>query len=122
VAIVDDEPSVRQSLKRLVEAAGFPAEAYGCGEDLLNDGLDEVACTILDVNLGGISGLETRRRLSSKHPNIPVIFITASDVPEVRKQASEIGCAAFLLKPLRPGVLIAAVRQAIGGCVSEPLI
>jgi FixJ family two-component response regulator len=119
VAIVDDEPSVRRSLKRLVEAAGFPAQAYGSGEELLNDGLDEVACAILDVNLGGMSGIETGRRLSSKHPDMPVIFITAMDSPDLRKEAAELGCSGFLSKPIRCDVLIGAIRQAVGGCVSH---
>jgi FixJ family two-component response regulator len=119
IAIVDDDPSVRRSLKRVVEAAGFPAQAYGSGEELLNDGLDEVACAILDINLGGMSGIETRRRLSSKHPDISVIFITAMDSADIRKLASDLGCAAFLLKPIRGVVLIDRVRHAAGGRVSH---
>jgi FixJ family two-component response regulator len=112
IAIVDDEPSVRRSLKRVVEGAGFPAQAYGSGEELLNDGLDEVACAILDINLGGMSGVETRRRLSSKYPEIPVIFITAMDSADIRKLARDLGSAAILLKPIRDNVLIDAVRVA----------
>jgi FixJ family two-component response regulator len=119
LAIVDDHPSVRRSLKRLVEAAGFPAQTYASGEDLLYDGLDQVVCAIFDVNLGGLSGIETRRRLSSKHPDIPVIFITAMDSAEVRREAREVGCAAFLLKPIRGEKLIGAIRQAVGGYVSH---
>jgi len=121
IAIVDDDPSVRRSLKRLVEAAGFPAQAYSSGEEFLNDGLDEVACAILDINLGGMSGIEIRRHLSSKHPDIPVIFITAMDPPDVRKLDSELGSAAFLTKPVRGDLLIDTVRQAVGGCVSDPV-
>jgi len=119
IAIVDDDPSVRRSLKRVVEAAGFPAQAYGSGEELLNDGLDEVACAILDINLGGMSGIETRRRLSSKHPDISVIFITAMDSADIRKLASDLGCAAFLIKPIHGNVLVDTVRDAVRGCVSN---
>jgi FixJ family two-component response regulator len=115
VAIVDDDASVRRSLKRLVEVAGFRANVYGSGEDLLQDDLDEVACAVLDVNLGGISGIETRRRLSSKHPAISVIFITAADSADVRRQAGELGCTAFLPKPIRGDELIHALR----GCIAE---
>jgi FixJ family two-component response regulator len=113
VAIVDDEPGVRQALKRLVEASGFSTEVYGSGEDFLEDCLEDVACAVLDINLGGISGLETSRRLVSKQIDIPVIFITAVDSPEVRKQAMELGCSAYLRKPLAAESLIGALRRAV---------
>jgi FixJ family two-component response regulator len=102
-----------------VEVAGFPAQAYSSGEELLNAGLDEVACAILEIKLGGMSGIEIRHHLSSKHPDIPVIFITAMDSADVRKLASDLGCDAFLLKPIRGDVLIDRVRQAVGRCVSH---
>jgi FixJ family two-component response regulator len=119
IAVVDDDPSVRRSLHRLLGAAGFPAQAYGSGEELLNDGLDQVACAILDVNLGGMSGIETARRLSAKHPDIAVILITAMDSLDVRREAAELGCSDFLPKPIRGDILIGAIRQALG-CVSHP--
>jgi FixJ family two-component response regulator len=116
VVIVDDDPGVRRSLTRLVEVAGFPAQAYGSGEEFLNDGLDDVACALLDVNLGGMSGIETGRRLSATHPSIPVIFITAMDSSDMRKEAAELGCSDFLRKPVRGEVLIGSIRQAVAGC------
>jgi FixJ family two-component response regulator len=113
VAIVDDEPGVRRSLKRLVEASGFSTQVYGSGEDFLEHCLEDVACAILDVNLSGISGLETSRCLLSKHIDIPVIFITALDSPEVRKEAIELGCTAYLPKPFLAQSLIGALRAAV---------
>ena len=113
VAIVDDEPGVRRALKRLVEANGFATQVYGSGEDFLADSLEGVTCAILDVNLGGMSGLETCRCLISKHGDIPVIFITALDSPDVRKEAMELGCSAFLGKPFPGDSLIRAVRDAV---------
>jgi FixJ family two-component response regulator len=113
VAIVDDEPGVRRALKRLVEASGFSTQVYGSGEDFLEDCLDDVACAVLDVNLGGISGLETSRCLASRHIDVPVIFITALDTPDVRKEAMELGCSAYLRKPFLGDSLIGAIRQAV---------
>ena len=113
VAIVDDEPGVRRALKRLVEANGFATQVYGSGEDFLADSLEGVTCAILDVNLGRMSGLETCRCLISKHGGIPVIFITAQDSPDVRKEAMELGCSAFLRKPFLGDSLIGAVREAV---------
>jgi len=113
VAIVDDEPGVRRALKRLVEANGFATQVYGSGEDFLQDSLEGVTCAILDVNLGGMSGLETCRCLISKHGDIPVIFITAQDSPDVRSEAMELGCSALLRKPFLGNSLIGAVREAV---------
>ena len=113
VAIVDDEPGVRRALKRLVEANGFSTQVYDSGEEFLEDSLEGVACAILDVNLGGMSGLETCRCLIPKHGDIPVIFITAVDSPDVRKEAMELGCSAFLSKPFLGHSLIGAVREAV---------
>jgi FixJ family two-component response regulator len=75
--------------------------------------LEDVACAVIDVTLGGISGLETSRRLAVKHIHIPVIFITAMDTPDVRKRAAELGCSAFLTKPLVGDFLMGAIRQAV---------
>jgi FixJ family two-component response regulator len=113
VAIVDDEPGVRRALKRLVEASGFSTEIYGSGEDFLDSCLEGVACAILDINLGGISGLETSRRLMSRQIDIPVIFITAVDSPDVRNEAIGLGCSAYLRKPFAGDSLIGALRQAV---------
>jgi FixJ family two-component response regulator len=113
VAIVDDEPGVRRALKRLVEASGFATEVYSSGEDFLQAGVDGVACAILDVNLGGISGIETSRCLAAEHADIPVIFITALDSPDVRRQATQLGCSAFLRKPFTGESLMGAVRNAV---------
>ena len=113
VAIVDDEPGVRRALKRLVEANGFATQVYGSGEDFLQDSLEGVTCAILDVNLGGMSGLETCRCLISKHGDIPVIFITAQDSPDVRSEAMELGCSSLLRKPFLGNSLIGAVREAV---------
>src|SRR3974390_2199004 len=113
VAIVDDEPGVRRALKRLVEANGFSTQVYGSGEDFLADGLEGVTCAILDINLGGMPGFETCRCLISKRGGIPVIFITAKDSPDVRKEAMELGCSAFLRKPFLGDSLIGAVREAV---------
>jgi len=113
IAIVDDEPGVLRALKRLVEANGFTTQVYASGEDFICDSLEDVACAILDVNLGGMSGIEAGRRLAANHIDIPVIFITAQDSPIVHKEAMELGCSAYLRKPFLGDSLIGAVRNAV---------
>lgn len=113
VAIVDDEPSVLKGLGRLLRTCGVNAETYNSGEAFLErETATELACVVLDIHLGGISGIETRRRLAERASTIPVIYMTAVDTEAVRKQAMASGCAAFLLKPFTADQLIDSVRKA----------
>jgi FixJ family two-component response regulator len=113
VAVVDDDPSVLSGIKRLLNASGIDTEVFSSGEDFLErDAASKVTCVVLDINLGGISGIETRRRLSARGDAIPVIFITARDTAAVRKEAMDSGCAAYLLKPFSGNDLIVAIRRA----------
>ena len=66
VAIVDDDPSVLKGLKRLLQTCGFKTEVFNSGEAFLErENASEPACVVLDIHLGGISGIETRRRLTA---------------------------------------------------------
>jgi FixJ family two-component response regulator len=113
IAIVDDEPSVLRGLRRLLNTRGFKAEIFDSGEAFLERGTtSDVACIVLDIHLGGISGIEMRRRLVARGSTIPVIFMTALDSAAVRKEAIEAGCAAFLPKPFSGSELICAIRKA----------
>lgn len=113
IAIVDDEPSVVRGLARLLVAHHFATEAFSSGEAFLErDTTNDVACIILDIHLGGISGIEMRRRLTARGSKIPVIFMTAVDSAAVRKEAIEAGCAAFLSKPFSGHKLISEIQKA----------
>ena len=70
-------------------------------------------CLILDINLGGISGIELHRRLTAAGSRIPVIFITALDDEATSRQAKEAGCVAYLPKPFPADVLISAIDEAM---------
>lgn len=113
IAIVDDEPSVVRGLARLLDAHHFATEAFSSGEAFLErDATNDVACIILDIHLGGISGIELRRQLTERGSKIPVVFMTAVDTAAVRKEAIEAGCAAFLSKPFSGHELIGVIRKA----------
>jgi FixJ family two-component response regulator len=114
VAIVDDDPSVLKGLKRLLHACGFKTEVFDSGEAFLErEKASEPACVVLDIHLGGISGIETRRRLTASGSTIPVIYMTALDTETVRREATASGCAAFLRKPFSGNVLIDSIRNAM---------
>lgn len=115
VAVVDDEPSVLTGLKRILNASGFAAEVFTSAEEFLTRSFaGEVRCLIVDINLGGMSGIELRRRLAAAGSCIPVIFITARDDETTRREAMNAGCAAYLGKPFSGGVLIDAIARAVG--------
>src|SRR5215831_15620348 len=78
ITIVDDDESVRNSLKMLFESAGFEVDVFCSAEDFLSDGhLTESACLILDVKLPGMSGIDLQNRLRSSGYTTNVVFITA---------------------------------------------
>jgi FixJ family two-component response regulator len=116
IAIVDDEPSVLRALKRVVESHGYSAHVYCSGREFLDGCSDEIDCVVLDINMGEMSGVETRRCLSSTRPEIPVIFMTAMDGPEVRLEVAQVGCASYLRKPFAGKVLINAIEHALAQC------
>jgi FixJ family two-component response regulator len=114
IAIIDDEPSILRSLKRLLTGYHYKTEVFGSGEAFLKrpEG-DDVDCIVLDVNLNGMSGIELSRRLTERGSTVPIIFITAFDSAAVRKEAIEAGCAAFLPKPVSGHELVDTIERAI---------
>jgi FixJ family two-component response regulator len=73
---------------------------------------NETTCVIADIQLGGISGIELRRRLTASGSTLPVIFITATDDETTRKEALDTGCIAYLQKPFPARLLIDAIGKA----------
>ena len=113
VAIVDDDESLCRSLCRLLCAAGLKPVAYVSAEAFLGDGhRPPFDCLLLDVQLGGISGIELQRQLVASGETTPVIFLTAYDDPEGRAQAIAAGCAAYFRKSDSGAAVIEAIRRA----------
>jgi FixJ family two-component response regulator len=114
VAIVDDDDSVRGTLKELLRAAGFSSQTFASAEDFLGSGHQkETACLITDIRMPGMSGLELQARLNADHCRIPTIFITAHGDEEMRFQALREGAVEFLPKPFDDEVLVESVRAAL---------
>ena len=114
IAIVDDEAPVRVALGRLLRLADYEVEAFGSGEEFLAS-LDVrcPACAVLDVHLPGLSGLEVQSRLRVAHPQIPVVFITASDDRALEDAARGSGGVRLLRKPFSSDQLLEAVGIAL---------
>jgi len=113
VALVEDDPSVLTGLQRLLSARGFEAEPFASAEAFLDGAAaSKAGCLVLDIHLGGMSGIELRRRLAVSGSAIPVIFMTAFDDELTQREAVEAGCIAYLHKPFSAHSLIAALEMA----------
>jgi len=114
VAIVDDDASLRRSLGRLINAHDFLAEEYASAEAFLaRDPQTAIDCLVLDIDLGGMSGIDLQRRLKAEGIILPVIIITALEAGSVKAEAEKAGCVAYLQKQFSGTALIAAVNKAL---------
>lgn len=113
MVVVDDDAMMLKSIERLLNACGFTTELYSSAEAFLARTVRSLAaCLLLDIHLGGMSGIELRRRLEASGCTLPVIFMTAFDDDATRQAAMEAGCVAFLRKPFPAPSLLGAIRTA----------
>ena len=114
VFVVDDDPSVRSSLKFLMSSVGLQVESFDSADALLQRKLpDAPSCLVLDVRLRGLSGLDFQRELAARNCHMPIIFITGhGDIP-MSVRAMKAGAIEFLTKPFRDQDLLDAVRIAL---------
>jgi FixJ family two-component response regulator len=116
VAVVDDDASVRRGLARLLRSADLQVHTYASATEFLDTGLPTAPnCVILDIHLGGMSGLELLSKLRALGLNLPVLIITAHDDAQTQEAAVRAGCAAYLRKPLDAKVLLEEVATAVKG-------
>src|SRR5712692_1548858 len=114
VFVVDDDPSVRRAIKRLVGSVGLEVEPFESAQEFLRSKRpDAPSCLVLDIRLPGISGLDFQRELAQANIHIPIIFITAhGDIP-MTVRAMKAGAVEFLTKPFRDQDLLDAVQFAL---------
>jgi FixJ family two-component response regulator len=115
VYVVDDDPSVRKSLPRLLRAHGFPARAFSSADQFLKSApCGGPSCLILDVCMPGMGGMELQATLNSlEERNMPVIFVTGhADVP-MSVKAMKAGAVDFLTKPFEDKALLSAIDKAL---------
>jgi RNA polymerase sigma factor (sigma-70 family) len=114
VFVVDDDPSVRSSLKFLIGSEGLQVESFDSADTFLQrKPPDAPSCLVLDVRLRGLSGLDFQRQLAARNIRIPIVFITGhGDIPMTVK-AMKAGAIEFLSKPFRDQDLLDAVRTGL---------
>jgi FixJ family two-component response regulator len=114
VFVVDDDPSVRRAIKRLIESVGLQVEVFGSAPEFLQGRrLDTTSCLVLDIRLPGINGLDFQRQLTECGIRIPIIFVTGrGDIP-MTVRAMKAGAVEFLTKPFRDRDLLDAIQVAL---------
>ena len=114
VVVIDDDLSVRRSLARLLRASGFEVSTYASAEAFLaGPAADRGICLVLDIHLGGMSGLELADCLDQQARSVPIVFISAQDGSLPAERGARRGTIAFLCKPFDESVLIEAVSRAL---------
>jgi FixJ family two-component response regulator len=113
VAVVDDDRSMLVGVERLLNAYGFATKVFASAEAFLDRAAAAADCLVVDIDLGGMSGVELRRRLADRGCAVPTIFMTALDDEATHARALEAGCIAYLLKPFPSRCLIDAVKIAV---------
>jgi len=114
VFVVDDDPSVRSSLKFLLSTVGLQVESFDSADSFLHKKPADVpSCLVLDVRLPGLSGLDFQRELAARKIHVPIVFLTGhGDIP-MSVRAMKAGAVEFLTKPFRDQDLLDAVRIAL---------
>jgi FixJ family two-component response regulator len=114
VFVIDDDPSIRRAIKRLVGSVGLETELFGSAKEFLATSRPNVpSCMILDVRLPGMSGIDFQHELLGAQIYIPIIFITShGDIP-MSVRAMKMGAIEFLPKPFRDQELLDSVQVAL---------
>jgi FixJ family two-component response regulator len=114
VAIVDDDPSVRRGLERLIQSAGWKVESFASAQEfLVFPRTAAPTCLVLDLQLPALSGLDLQKRLAKIGLEIPIVFLTGHGNIPASVQAMKAGAVEFLTKPIDEQDLFRAIREAI---------
>lgn len=114
IRVVDDDRAVSKAIQFLLENEDWTVQVFSSGEEfLVNEAPSVPGCIILDVQMGGISGIEVHKELIARESKVPIIFLTAhGDIP-MAVEAMKEGAAEFLVKPLDPEKLLQLVEKHV---------
>ena len=120
VFVVDDDPSVRKSLTRVLTSAGYRVETFAsAGDFMARTPSADACCVVLDVSMPGLTGLHLQEALVGAGRRMPIVFITGhGDIP-MSVQAMKAGAVDFLTKPFAIATLVAAVERAVAKGVKD---
>jgi FixJ family two-component response regulator len=113
VAIVDDDCSLREAIRRILRASHIPVRVFASGGEFLESDCEDVACVVLDVHMPMMSGWEVHAHLSAAGCRTPVVYMTADRNDALRRRAMDAGAAAFLVKPFSDDELLSVLYDHI---------
>jgi FixJ family two-component response regulator len=114
IAAVDDDESMRRSLRNFLRSVGFRVETFASGEEFLRSGeRAHCGCLVLDLRMNGMSGLDLLRHLRAAGDGISVVILTGHGDDETRQRCLQAGAVAVLGKPFHHDALLNAVRTAL---------
>jgi len=114
VAIVDDDPSVRRGLERLIRSMGWKTETFASAQEFLARPRTEApGCLVLDLRLPDLSGLDLQRRMAELGLETPIVFLTGHGNIPASVQAMKAGAIGFLTKPVDEQDLLRAIQEAV---------
>lgn len=114
IAIVDDDPSVREGLSSLIRSAGLQVETFASAQEFLTrPGAEAPSCLVLDLQMPGLSGLDLQKRMADVGLQIPIVFLTGHGNIPASVQAMKAGAVEFLTKPFDDEELLRAIQEAL---------
>src|SRR3982751_1599044 len=120
VFVIDDDPSMRKSLRRLLDAAGYQTELFKSASEFLSRSTHPVpSCVIVDVRMPELNGIDFQKALLERGREEQLVFITGhGDIP-MCAQAMKAGAVDFLPKPFEPNQLLESVEHALARSVEQ---
>lgn len=113
IFVIDDDPSVRESMRALLESAGYKVKDYGSANAFLADRAPRSGCLISDIRMPEMDGLELQEEVARRGITVPVIIMTGhGDVP-LAVRAMKAGALDFLEKPFDDEALLGSVKRAL---------
>jgi CheY-like chemotaxis protein len=113
VAVVEDDWSLREAIRRLLRASDIPVRVFASGGEFLESDCEQAACVVLDVHMPLMSGWEVQAHLSAAGCRTPVVYMTADRNDALRRRALDAGAAAFLVKPFSDDELLSVLHDHI---------
>jgi FixJ family two-component response regulator len=114
VFVVDDDPSVRKSLARLIKSSGHPVEAFASAREFLaREWFPGPCCLVLDVRMPGLTGLDLQEALAGAGRRMSIVFVTGHSNVQMSVKAMKGGAVDFLTKPVDGQVLLDAIERAV---------
>ncbi len=115
IYVIDDDPSVRKALERLLRASGLNCSIFASGDGFLREvAPSATGCVIMDISMPGMTGHQLQAKLEEKGFHLAVIALSAIDNLETREQARKLGAVSFFHKPVDDQALLDAIQWAMG--------